>query len=162
MSVYFCSDLHLGHTNLILNKRGFKSVEEHDEYIIDTWNNTVHKKDKIFLLGDIAMETHKYYPLLGRLKGLIHLIPGNHESPQHVKHILQYVNTISGNIKYKEFWLSHMPIHPDEIRNKKNIHGHVHELSLKDDRYINVSLEVIGYKPISIDEIRDTINKKGS
>jgi calcineurin-like phosphoesterase family protein len=159
MSVFLCSDLHLGHTNLIIHKRGFKTVEEHDNLIISNWNSVVHKNDKVFLLGDIAMETYKYYELLASLKGIIHVIPGNHESPTHVKHLLKYVNVISGNIKYKEFWLSHIPIHPDELRGKVNIHGHVHERSINDPRYVNVSMEVINYTPISIDEIRKGIPK---
>lgn len=154
MAVYFCSDLHLGHTNLIKNRRGFQSVEEHDQLIINNWNSVVHKKDKVFLLGDIAMETHKYYHLLGELNGFIHLIPGNHDSPQHIKHLLAYIDKISGSIKYKGFWLSHIPLHPDELRGKKNIHGHVHEKSLDDSRYINVSMEVCNYTPVSFEDIK--------
>ena len=37
-------------------KRGFKTVEEHDEFIVKKWNETVNKNDKIYLLGDITME----------------------------------------------------------------------------------------------------------
>ena len=155
MAVFICSDTHFGHRNLILNKRGFNSVEEHDQLIIDKWNNIVHKKDKVFLLGDISMETHKYYHLLAKLNGLIHLIPGNHDSPQHIKHLLRYVDKISGTIKYKGYWLSHIPIHPYELQDKKNIHGHVHEKSLDDYRYINVSMEVTNYTPINFEDIKN-------
>jgi len=35
--VLFEGDLHLGHVNMA-KWRGFSSVEEHDEYIIDQWN----------------------------------------------------------------------------------------------------------------------------
>jgi calcineurin-like phosphoesterase family protein len=154
MSVFICSDLHLGHKNLILNKRNFKSVKEHDELIINNWNKVISKRDKVFLLGDISMETHKFYHLLGKLNGYIHLIPGNHENPSHIKYILKYIDKISGSIKYKDFWLSHMPIHPDHLQGKKNIHGHVHEKTLKDDRYINVSMEVINYTPVNFETFK--------
>jgi len=155
MGVFICSDPHFGHKNLITGKRGFNTVEEHDQLIIDNWNKVVHKKDKVFLLGDIAMETHKYYHLLAKLNGLIHLIPGNHDSPQHIKHLLNYVDKISGTIKYKGYWLSHIPIHPDELRGKKNIHGHVHEKTLDDYRYINVSMEAINYTPVNFEDIKN-------
>ena len=41
--VFFIADLHLGHTNMAL-KRGFATVEEHDEHIIEKWNSVVHKQ----------------------------------------------------------------------------------------------------------------------
>jgi calcineurin-like phosphoesterase family protein len=61
---------------------------------------------------------------------------------------------VAGIIKYKGFWLSHAPIHPEELRGKPNIHGHVHTNTLNDSRYFNASLENIGYKPVSIEEVR--------
>ena len=52
-------------------------------------------------------------------------------------------------VKYKGFILSHCPIHESEIRRfTKNIHGHVHENSLEDERYINVSCEVVNFSPV--------------
>lgn len=56
--------------------------------------------------------------------------------------------------KYKDFWLSHCPLHPNELRGKKNIHGHVHFQSIPDSRYFNTSLENINYTPINVEEIR--------
>lgn len=76
--------------------------------------------------------------------------------------ILDYVQVfddVQGFMKYKEFWLSHAPIHPNELRGKVNIHGHVHSATIDDDRYFNTSLENIGYKPISLQEIRKIVHK---
>jgi calcineurin-like phosphoesterase family protein len=50
--------------------------------------------------------------------------------------------------------LSHCPIHESEIgRFAKNIHGHVHENTLEDSRYINVSCEAVDYTPVLFDEL---------
>jgi calcineurin-like phosphoesterase family protein len=62
----------------------------------------------------------------------------------------------------KEFILTHCPIHPSQLeyRYKYNIHGHVHENSINDPRYINVSAEVIDYTPKTLEELLQ-LNKNG-
>jgi len=151
--VFAFSDPHFGHKNMAI-KRGFNSSEEHDEYIIDCWNKTVNKKDTVWILGDITMEKTLHYHLLNRLNGIKKVVLGNHDMPQHVPELLKYVNSVSGMVKYKGHILSHCPLHESWIgRFRKNIHGHVHENSLDDSRYFNVSAEAINYTPILISEI---------
>ncbi len=49
----------------------------------------------------------------------------------------------------KDVCLSHCPIHTNEIiRYKKNYHGHIHEHTYDDDRYVNCCAEVLNYKPM--------------
>ena len=60
--------------------------------------------------------------------------------------------------KHKELgqvFLTHCPIHPSELdyRVSYNIHGHVHENSLDDARYVNVSCEVVDYQPKLLTEL---------
>lgn len=70
-------------------------------------------------------------------------------------------------MKYKGFWLSHAPIHSDHLSGSHNIHGHLHSNSvyeivdingfatpIKDQRYINVSVEQLDGKPISFEDIK--------
>ena len=54
-NTFIISDLHFGHRNMAFH-RGFQSVEEHDQHIIDCWNNVVTKGDTVWILGDISME----------------------------------------------------------------------------------------------------------
>ena len=151
--VRFISDLHFGHTSMAI-KRGFKFVANHDNYIVNQWNKVVSKKDTVWILGDITMEKSTPYTLLDKLNGYKKVVLGNHDQPQHVKELLKYVNSVCGMIKYKGFILSHCPVHESELkRYYKNIHGHVHENSLDDDRYINVSCEVIDYTPKTLKEL---------
>lgn len=151
--VFVISDLHFGHTSMAI-KRGFKDELEHDEHIITKWNNTISKRDTVWILGDITMEKKTSYYLLDRLNGFKKVVLGNHDRPKDVPELLKYVNCVSGMVKYKGFILTHCPIHECEIeRFTKNIHGHVHENSLDDERYVNVSCEVIDYTPILISEI---------
>ncbi len=145
--VYVISDLHLSHKNMAI-KRGFKDEIEHDNFIIEQWNKVVLKKDTVWILGDITMEKTSPYELLDKLNGFKKVVLGNHDKPQHVLKLLSYVNSVCGMIKHKGFILSHCPIHESELfRFSKNIHGHVHENTLPDKRYINVSCEAVNYTP---------------
>ena len=157
--VRYISDLHLNHKNMSI-RRGFNSVEEHDLHIIKSWNNVVSKKDVTYILGDLTFEKSTPYKMLEQLNGIKKVILGNHDEPQHVPELLTYVNNVASMkyLKDKEFGniiLTHAPIHPCELeyRYTINIHGHVHENTLDDKRYINVSAEVIDYKPKTLREL---------
>ena len=152
--IFVISDLHLSHKNMAI-KRGFKDEIEHDKFIIEQWNKVVSKKDTVWILGDITMEKSSPYTLLDKLNGYKKVVLGNHDQPQHVPELLKYVNSVCGVIKFKGFILTHCPIHQSEIdRYYINIHGHVHENSLTDNRYINVSCEVVNYTPIRLSHLQ--------
>ena len=153
--VFFTADTHFGHRN-ICAYRPFKTPEEHDEIIIENWNKVVTKaKYQVWVLGDMCINNKLYNmnDIINRLNGTIHVITGNH------CHLPYYdnnrINVRNGLFKKYGFWLSHCPIHPDELRGKKNIHGHVHNKTIPDDRYINVCLDVNNYNLVDLDKIRD-------
>lgn len=156
--VRYYSDPHFHHRNMAI-KREFKNEIEMNEHIINEWNKIVCKKDVTWILGDITMEKDNY-EILNKLNGIKKIVLGNHDKPQHIKSLLNYCNLVCSSFKkgIKELKsniiLTHIPIHESEInRFKYNIHGHVHDKSLSDKRYINVSAEVIDYKPKTIQEL---------
>ncbi len=160
--VRFISDPHKGHKNMA-KKRGYPDVFCHDEDFIAQWNSVVNKRDTTWILGDITMHK-KDYEWLDRLDGFKRVVLGNHDEgkQEHIKELLRHVNSVHGiyclkNKKHGSIWLTHAPIHPIELENKVklNIHGHVHENSLKDKRYINVCSEVI-IMPKTLDELIKT------
>jgi calcineurin-like phosphoesterase family protein len=161
--VRFIADLHFGHVNMAI-KRGFSTVEEHDEHIITQWNSVVNKRDVTYILGDITMEKKSSYPLLDRLNGIKHVVLGNHDRRQDVPHLLQHVENVAGMIQYKGIMLTHAPIHSMELeyRFNKNIHGHIHDKVVMkmldgweviDERYFCVSCEQVDYKPKTLEEL---------
>jgi len=168
-NTFLASDLHLGHDNIYRFETDGKKLREWatnstdgDEYIIDRWNSVVNPRDRVYLLGDVVIK-RKALQLLDRLNGRKVLIKGNHDIFK-LKYYTKYFDDIRGSQKLDTFILTHIPIHPMNIPHwcKANIHGHTHtrhvllENGMKDDRYFNVSIEVLpDNKPISFETIRD-------
>lgn len=151
----FISDLHFGHLNMAI-KRGFSSIEEHDDFVIKQWNKTVMSpNDLTFILGDVAMERPTYYYKIDMLRGRKIVVLGNHERHQDIRLLLEHVENVAGMIDYKGFFLTHCPMHESEIlgKHRGNIHGHNHDKRINDKRYINVSCELLNYTPRSIEEL---------
>ncbi|UTY40724.1 hypothetical protein NMU03_08205 [Allocoprobacillus halotolerans] len=70
--IYFTSDLHLGHENIIrLNDRPFENVEDMNRVLIQNWNSFVKKNDFIYILGDLTMKLplEKANQIISRLNG---------------------------------------------------------------------------------------------
>ena len=80
--IYFTSDLHFGHDkDFIYKSRGFNSIEDHDNTIIENWNNIVTEDDDIYVLGDLMLGDKEYgLNCLKRLRGKIHIVVGNHDT----------------------------------------------------------------------------------
>jgi calcineurin-like phosphoesterase family protein len=163
--VFFIGDLHLGHTNMAI-KRGFKDSFDHDNHVISCWNKVVNKKDVVYILGDVAMESRKYYYLLDRMNGKKKVILGNHDILTDIHEMLRYVTHVGGIVKYSrkgypKMFLTHCPVHPMEFdkRIQLNIHAHTHENRVLDadgnidPRYISVSCEQVDYTPKTIEQL---------
>tara|TARA_S200002703_G_scaffold25782_1_gene22143 strand:- start:6 stop:491 length:486 start_codon:yes stop_codon:yes gene_type:complete len=155
-NVFFISDLHLGHKNIVKfeqNRLGYyvDNIDEHDALLEECWHDTVRNKDLVYVLGDVAFNI----PALERFAlwpGRKILIAGNHDTLKY--DYWEIFDRIFGVIAYKDFWLSHCPVHPDEIRGKVNVHGHMHSKTIDDPRYFNVSVEQLQGIPMSLEELK--------
>ena len=128
--VWFSSDWHLGHDNVIeMSNRPFANIEEMHNVLIANWNSVVQPQDTAYLLGDMVWKT-KYLHLLGKLNGNLHLISGNHDSEAVCKwrgwQSVQEYHRLK--LDKDRFILCHYPIeawhgqHHDTI----HLHGHTH------------------------------------
>lgn len=152
--VRFIGDLHLGHKNIANfsgpERGGITTVDEHDAWIVERWNSVCSKNDLVWVLGDVCMDKTKL-PLLKKMKGNKHLILGNHD--EFALAVYEpYFNKIHGFVRYKGMWLSHAPVHEQELRGKINIHGHCHNKIIEDRRYMCVSVEQVKGQPIALEE----------
>lgn len=80
-NIYFCSDTHFGHANIIkYSNRPFYSIEEMNESLINNWNSVVKPNDIVYHLGDFAFLPYKNLKQIARrLNGIKHFIMGNHD-----------------------------------------------------------------------------------
>ena len=168
-TVYAIADTHFGHTNIInvpgRRDMGFSDVYEHDEYLVQKWNETVTKRDKVYLMGDIGYDSKGYVAgaIVPRLRGQIEVVGGNHDTAE----ICDLFHKVHGVVIFKQAVLTHIPIHPQEMYWDINIHGHLHSNVVKkhanspamgalgvtgekDPRYICVSCEHTGYAPVEL------------
>lgn len=155
---WLLADVHLGHKN-IHKYRNFETNEEHDAIIKENYHHRVTKRDVVFFLGDIAF-THEALAEIKTWEGAKKvLIVGNHDLERGIKmrDLCDVYDEVYSFRRYKEFWLSHPPMHPEELRGKVNIHGHVHEKTIDDPRYFNTSMENINYEPINLEEVRERV-----
>lgn len=75
------SDLHFGHINIITyTHRPFADVDEMDEALVQTWNETVRPDDTVWVLGDVCMGRIEHsLGLVAQLHGTRLLLSGNHD-----------------------------------------------------------------------------------
>lgn len=180
--VFFTSDLHFGHKNIIeFDKRPFKSVEDMDEKLIKNWNRKVHGNDIVYVLGDMFWNNDTKYVqnILSTLNGQINLIIGNHEKWLRnfgVKRFLSSVKDFDdiyvslGNGTTKRCILSHyfMPFYKNHYYGAVHLYGYSHitaEAKLENDiaKYLNehgfpciahnVGCMHWNYEPVTLDEI---------
>lgn len=161
--VYFTSDLHLGHKAIPKYRTRFKDMKEHDDYIIDKILS-LGKRDLLFILGDFLFDGPNYEEYIERLsnkKCRIKLVMGNHDSLKLYKEDIFEIQLPL--FSYKNMWISHCPIHPQELRNRScNIHGHIHLGKVKatandhstHKKYFNVNLDVNDYDFVNIEFIK--------
>lgn len=83
MNTFFISDTHFTHDNLRVHypaRAAFRSVDELDEKMIETWNARISPKDKVYHIGDFGgWDIEKTSRIAHRLNGSKELIPGNHD-----------------------------------------------------------------------------------
>lgn len=189
--IWFTSDLHFSHFNIVkyTTKRSSEfnlditdadMLTKHDKSIIDRWNETVNKKDVVYILGDFSFaspeETKK---ILGKLNGEKHLIIGNHdgscrtlgnyfESVSHIKEV-SFKKTLFPFLEENiHCVMCHFPMIAWNRRMSGSImlHGHTHgsicELNkLSEELRLDIGFdsEIGGCNLVEIEEIYNYLKK---
>jgi len=156
---WIISDTHFGHGNIIKYAgRPFPSAAVMDRSLVQKWNAAVKQKDQVIFLGDFsfgnAEETVDYRK---SLNGQIIMVMGNHDrgrSADWWKNVCGMEEVFDCPIIFKDFFiLSHEPVEwVSERLPVLNIHGHTHEKTVYNmtNHHFNVSVEVIGYRPMPL------------
>lgn len=168
-NIYFTSDTHFGHENIIKYcKRPFGSFEEMDSEIIRKWNLVVGAEDVVYHLGDvcfgkIAREKSYVNNILDSLNGRIVLIRGNHDSElvqksgrfESVHDLLSIAFNDTEKFGATQVVLSHYPMgawdhsHSGSV----NLHGHCHGTWPANDQQMDVGSDVWDFSPVPFERI---------
>lgn len=175
-NTFLVSDWHFSHVGATVWKfddgtkqRPFDNIEEMDEAIVERHNSVVRPKDKVYVLGDCAMN-RKALRHIERLNGDKVLIKGNHDMAP-VEDFLKYFRDIRAYHVMDKLLLAHIPVHPASLaRWRGQIHGHLHTdrvmkwgdvVCYEDPRYYNVSVEQINYTPVPFEQVNDIFKERG-
>lgn len=150
---WFISDCHFGHQNIIkFHNRIFKiigdkkipvkdaHISEHDNALIELWNETIARQDVVYILGDFSFHNKQdTKKILDRLHGQKHLIIGNHDSSAsklenmfksmtHIKDVVFRKDTYDFLDEDFHVIMCHYPMLSWQSRNygSVNVHGHCH------------------------------------
>lgn len=159
MRTFVIADLHFGDEAVCTRYRKpdgsplrpFASAAQMDAEIIRRWNQSVTEDDLVYVLGDVGRGVNARSVRL--LAGRKRLIAGNRDDVAALS-ASGLFETISV-AKWLPGWLlSHIPVHPSQLRNgARNIHGHLHAGMVCDPRYVCVSVEQTNYSPVWLDEV---------
>lgn len=159
MSVYFTADLHFFHDKVIDIHNRPISKENHNQWLIDSWNSTVNKKDTIYVLGDFSLgnkvNTNK---ILDRLYGEKFLIIGNHDKACHNSTRFVHQSQIY-NFNYspanKHIVLCHYPIASWErrVHGSYHLYGHVHGKFQNQGLSFDVGFDANNWRILSLEEV---------
>jgi len=170
--IFFTSDTHFGHANIIKYcSRPFSSVKEMDETIIANWNAIVAPGDLVYHLGDFALASAGYTEsILKRLNGQIHLCRGSHDKsalfPQCRKHFasVRTYQTVKRGGHY--IFLSHC-IH--KVWHKSHhgswhLFGHSHggmdEYAASEGKLLDVGVDSHNFTPLTLEQIEEIMNER--
>jgi len=170
-SAYFIAATHFDHKNIIRYcHRPFSNVTEMNRAMENQWNNTVGDNDVVYFVGDWSFGRRArpaaYWKQ--RLQGNTVSIKGSHDGHHSGIRFQQFKEL---HVTGYNFLLIHSPNPNDKHQTQEQkqklqnwhgwiIHGHKHNNDLKDYPFINgerktinVSVELIDYRPLNIDRI---------
>lgn len=164
-NIWLISDTHLNHDKeFIWKARGFDSVWDMNNAIIERWNKVVKYDDVVYHLGDIIMgDLDNGIKLIKQLNGKIRLAIGNHDISDRLKafHNLYNFEDIQFGYRLKEgkktFLLTHYPLLSGNFDNSKtySIHGHTHSPNpfCEYDMMYNVNCDAHNCTPVTWEDM---------
>jgi calcineurin-like phosphoesterase family protein len=159
MAVFFTSDTHFGDRRALrFDRRPFAGLAEHDEALVERWNEVVGAQDEVWHLGDFALgpPPERISALLASLNGRKHLIVGNNDGAAtrdagwtSVAHYAEIV------VEGRPLVLCHYPFRTWNGTGKGaiNLHGHSHGRLRPIARQYDVGVDVWDFRPVPLSAI---------
>lgn len=172
--VFFTSDPHLGHDkDFVWKARGFNSVEEHDNAVVEYWNLIATEDDLIIVCGDMTVgsDLDRVIELIKKLNGHIELTRGNHDTDAKCKRLMEEcgIKIRDSKIVRSGKWIFHIGHWPQILGHYKDnkdmpkriaIHGHTHstdEFEWMQYQSYNVAMDAHGCKLVSVEDVKERV-----
>ena len=182
MSIYFTSDQHYFHKNIIKYcNRPFVSVDNMNADMTRKYNHIIDDDDIVIHIGDISAglkdKKDELKEICKNLKGKKYLIRGNHDHLTDEEYLAMGFIGVSSYLIMEDYFICHYPLIPEtkyttkaelelikaykESKCTKLIHGHSHSIDFGNHKY-NVCVDLNGFMPLSFDYIKDqlALNRK--
>ncbi len=172
MKYWVTSDSHFGHIRLA-EMRGFTSVEDMNETLLENINSVVSRGDMLYHLGDFAMGSWRKIPSYReRIKcENIKLLFGNHDAEivkrQELRSLFTWTRDTSylkvdlSPVKQVRAWLSHYChlVWPKSHYGYIHLAGHSHNnLKWLPPRAADIGLDTNELRPYNLEEVWDKLN----
>lgn len=179
MTDFYISDLHFGHDNVIAYcGRPFATTEEMDEALIEAWNATVGKQDRVFVVGDFSFRDGEATDeILARLRGQKFLVKGNHDRSAVLEKTRRWAWVRDRHVHRPgdgdAIVLDHFPIMSwlGIHHGYYHLHGHCHGEMRYAPQYDNARILDVGvdatakwtgsYRPVAWEEVKERLSGKG-
>lgn len=174
-NIFFTSDHHFGHENIIkFCNRPFVDAKEMNEILIQRWNEKIKKNDIVYHLGDFGLTNKENLAtIIDQLHGKIHLIVGNHEGAaiQNRKKFVWVKEYHELKVKdpdcdngVQRIILFHyaMRVWRGDYRGNWHLYGHSHGNlpDLEDRLCFDVGVDCHDFYPLSYDEVKAIMKTK--
>lgn len=160
MAVWFTSDTHFSHKNIIRYcNRPFADVDAMDSAIVNRWNERVRHHDEVWHLGDFSLRSSEVTSrFLDRLMGKIHLVWGNHDSNQ-VRQMPRWASSqpyAEISVDGTRLVLLHyaMRVWNRSHHGALHLYGHSHNSLPGDSASCDVGVDAWDFRPVSLVEIK--------
>lgn len=169
--IWFTSDLHLGHENVLeFMNRPWERIEDMNRALIANINAKVRRDDELYILGDFSFKIPAVEAAELRKKIFcknVHIVPGNHDKDWMHKDvqgtfIVEPPITVL-KVDGQKYVLSHYPMMDWQsmAHGSIHLHGHIHtvgslynEMNLMQGLFrYDVGVDANEYAPVSMPEI---------
>lgn len=170
-NVFFTSDTHFGHANIIkYSRRPFADTGEMDGAIVERWNEAVGDGDEVWHLGDFTLRGRGFAAeIFSRLRGRIRVLgyPWHHD-----KHWLRgssplvsasgHPVSIEPPLVVRRFdgprlpvTLCHYPVAEWDCKHHGawHLHGHSHGNHPARGKMLDVGVDVHDFRPVALEAL---------
>lgn len=163
MTIFFTSDTHYGHANVIKHaKRPFQGLEDMHATMIERWNKVVQPTDTVYHLGDVVWKQSLLEEIFTKLNGEKILVWGNHDSVATRRSPVWKFATADIELQLPGEPLLVLHHYSKRVWNKSHhgsimLYGHSHGSLPGDSQTLDVGVDCWDFTPVTLKQIKERL-----